>query len=81
MDKTSLASDFLSTKAVKLNPESPYLYASGMHGPIYCDNRLLMSYPIIRRRFTKALRVLSQKITFQIWEGLKRTVESRTTYL
>ena len=66
MDKTSLALDFLSTKAVKLNPESPYLYASGMHGPIYCDNRLLMSYPIIRRRFTKALRVLSQKITFQI---------------
>ena len=29
MDKTSLALDFLSTKAVRLNPESPYLYASG----------------------------------------------------
>ena len=55
MDKTSLALDFLSTQAVQLNPESPYLYASGLRGPIYCDNRLLMSYPIIRRQFYQGL--------------------------
>lgn len=66
MDKTSLALDFLSTQAVQLNPDSPYLYASGLRGPIYCDNRLLMSYPIIRRRFTRALRELSGKIPFQL---------------
>ena len=66
MDKTSLALDFLSTQAVQLNPESPFVYASGLRGPIYCDNRLLMSYPIIRRRFTKALHELSGKTPFQL---------------
>tara|TARA_Y100000589_G_scaffold201448_1_gene190097 strand:+ start:517 stop:1155 length:639 start_codon:yes stop_codon:yes gene_type:complete len=66
MDKASLAADLLSTQAIKLNPEDPFLYASGMRGPIYCDNRLIISYPLIRRRFTRAMHELSQKITFQV---------------
>ena len=66
MDKASLAADFLSTQAVKLNPDDPFLYASGMLGPIYCDNRLIISYPLIRRRFTKAMHELSQRLTFQV---------------
>ena len=66
MDKASLAADFLSTQAVKLNPDDPFLYASGMRGPIYCDNRLIISYPLIRRRFTKAMHELSQRLTFQV---------------
>ena len=37
-----------------------------MRGPIYCDNRLIISYPLIRRRFTKAMHELSQRLTFQV---------------
>lgn len=39
----------METKAVKLSPEKPFLWASGWHSPIYCDNRKLLSYPSIRK--------------------------------
>jgi orotate phosphoribosyltransferase len=35
----------LEIKAVTLSPSKPYRYVSGIYSPIYCDNRLLMSYP------------------------------------
>lgn len=38
----------LQIKAVKLNPEHPFTWASGRKSPIYCDNRLTLSYPEIR---------------------------------
>ncbi len=39
-----VAKILLEIKAVTLKPEKPYRYASGILSPIYCDNRLLMSY-------------------------------------
>ncbi len=39
-----VAKILLEIKAVTLSPEKPYRYASGILSPIYCDNRLLMSY-------------------------------------
>ena len=38
----------LSINAIKLNPDTPFNWASGWKSPIYCDNRLLLSYPVIR---------------------------------
>ena len=38
----------LQVKAVKLNPEHPFTWASGRKSPIYCDNRITLSYPEIR---------------------------------
>ncbi|MBO6118407.1 MAG: orotate phosphoribosyltransferase [Bacteroidales bacterium] len=38
----------LDIKAVKLSPEEPFTWASGRKSPIYCDNRLTLSYPAIR---------------------------------
>ncbi len=38
----------LQINAIKLNPENPFTWASGWKSPIYCDNRVLLSYPIIR---------------------------------
>jgi orotate phosphoribosyltransferase len=38
----------LQINAIKLNPENPFTWASGWKSPIYCDNRILLSYPIIR---------------------------------
>lgn len=66
IDKAGLASDLLSIKAVRLQPHDPFVYASGIRGPIYCDNRLIISYPLIRRRFTKALKQLSENLSFQL---------------
>ena len=38
----------LQINAIKLEPENPFSWASGWKSPIYCDNRVILSYPIIR---------------------------------
>lgn len=38
----------LKIKAVKLSPKDPFTWASGIKSPIYCDNRITLSYPEIR---------------------------------
>ena len=42
------SSFLLQVKAVKLNNENPFTWASGRKSPIYCDNRVTLSYPEIR---------------------------------
>ncbi|SFJ80586.1 orotate phosphoribosyltransferase [Myroides guanonis] len=39
----------LQINAIKLNPKNPFTWASGWKSPIYCDNRITLSYPEIRR--------------------------------
>lgn len=43
-----VAEFLLQIKAVKLQPENPFTWASGLKSPIYCDNRKTLSYPQIR---------------------------------
>ncbi len=43
-----IAEFLLQIKAVKLQPENPFIWASGWKSPIYCDNRKTLSYPAIR---------------------------------
>ncbi|HQQ94589.1 MAG TPA: orotate phosphoribosyltransferase [Bacteroidia bacterium] len=43
-----IAEFLLQIKAVKLEPEQPFTWASGIKSPIYCDNRKTLSYPKIR---------------------------------
>jgi len=38
----------LQINAIKLNPENPFVWASGWKSPIYCDNRIILSFPAIR---------------------------------
>jgi orotate phosphoribosyltransferase len=38
----------LQIKAIKLNPSTPFTWASGWKSPIYCDNRITLSYPPVR---------------------------------
>ncbi|MCX8143889.1 MAG: orotate phosphoribosyltransferase [Bacteroidia bacterium] len=43
-----VAEYLLQIKAVKLNPQKPFRWSSGLLSPIYCDNRVILSYPAIR---------------------------------
>jgi orotate phosphoribosyltransferase len=45
----------LQINAIKLRPENPFTWASGWNSPIYCDNRILLSYPIIRNYIKEAI--------------------------
>ncbi|WP_299109329.1 orotate phosphoribosyltransferase [uncultured Tenacibaculum sp.] len=38
----------LQIKAIKLSPQTPFTWASGWKSPIYCDNRITLSYPPVR---------------------------------
>jgi hypothetical protein len=46
--KRRIAEFLLQSKAIKLEPASPFTWASGWKSPIYCDNRKTLSYPGIR---------------------------------
>lgn len=54
-----VAKELLNIKAVFLNPSNPFTWASGIKSPIYCDNRITLSYPKTRKIIEKAL---SEKI-------------------
>ena len=45
---SEVARKLLQIKAIKLNPQNPFTWASGIKSPIYCDNRLALSYPKVR---------------------------------
>jgi orotate phosphoribosyltransferase len=43
-----IAEELLKIKAIKLSPQNPFNWASGWQSPIYCDNRITLSYPAVR---------------------------------
>lgn len=45
----TIAKDLLEIKAVYLSPKEPFTWASGLKSPIYCDNRVTLSFPKVRR--------------------------------
>jgi orotate phosphoribosyltransferase len=45
----AIASKLLEIEAIKLNYKNPFTWSSGWKSPIYCDNRLALSYPAIRK--------------------------------
>jgi len=55
-----VSANLLQIKAVKLNGSQPFTWASGLKSPIYCDNRITLSYPKIR---TYIRQQLSKAIT------------------
>jgi len=45
----------LQINAIKLNPKKPFTWASGWKSPIYCDNRLVLSFPTVRDYIKKEI--------------------------
>lgn len=50
-----IAEQLLEIQAVSLQPNDPFTWSSGIKSPIYCDNRLTLSYPEIRKEIAKGL--------------------------
>ena len=60
-DSARKIADFLlQIKAIKLQPDKPFIWSSGIKSPIYCDNRKTLSYPKIRtylrQQFTSVIQ-------------------------
>jgi orotate phosphoribosyltransferase len=47
-NEKAVAEKLLQINAIKLSPQQPFTWASGWKSPIYCDNRKVLSFPIIR---------------------------------
>ena len=56
-----VARNLLKIKAVFLKPNDPFTWASGIKSPIYCDNRLTLSYPETRRVVAQGLAEVIRK--------------------
>lgn len=56
------AKKLLQIKAIKLDPQNPFTWASGILSPIYCDNRVSLSYPDIRDTISNGLIELINKL-------------------
>ena len=52
----------LQINAIKLDPENPFTWASGWKSPIYCDNRIMLSYPKVRDYVAKAIAEQVEKL-------------------
>ncbi|WP_409305362.1 orotate phosphoribosyltransferase [Peribacillus sp. SCS-155] len=59
--KYEIAESLLEINAVFLRPNEPFTWSSGIKSPIYCDNRLTLSYPQLRKKIAKGLQALVQQ--------------------
>lgn len=56
--KKKIAERLLEIEAVALRPNNPFTWASGLRSPIYCDNRLTLSVPVVRKEIAAGLQQL-----------------------
>ena len=58
--ETEVAKKLIDIKAIKVQPDAPFTWASGWKSPIYCDNRKILSFPetrtFVRDRFVDIIR-------------------------
>jgi len=67
----AVAEKLLQIKAIKLSPQNPFTWASGIKSPIYCDNRITLSYPEIRTIIKESFGELAKEFdTFDHISGV-----------
>ena len=65
-----VARELLKIKAVKLSPQTPFTWASGILSPIYCDNRIVLSHPSARDVVKNAFVEIAQTFDFEVVAGV-----------
>ena len=58
---SEVAKQLLQIKAIKLSPQKPFTWASGILSPIYCDNRITLSHPRVRQLIKSGLAEKSKE--------------------
>ncbi len=66
-----IAQDLLDVGAVSFSPGSPFEWASGLLSPVYCDNRMTLGHPDVRRRIRDAFaeRIRREKLRADLVAG------------
>jgi orotate phosphoribosyltransferase len=59
----NIADHLLEIKAVRLNASEPFTWASGLKSPIYCDNRKVLSHPVIRKEIIRGMVQVSRQFS------------------
>lgn len=68
---SEVAQQLLQIKAIKLSPQNPFTWASGIKSPIYCDNRKVLSYPATRNIIKQSLVEQSEQFgAFDVIAGV-----------
>lgn len=57
-----LANDLLEIKAIQIRTDNYFTWTSGLKSPIYCDNRLTMSYTVIRKKIVQGFKQLIEEM-------------------
>ena len=61
MSQSDIAAQLLQIKAIKLNLKEPYIWASGITSPIYCDNRVALSNVEVRKNILQSFLIHANK--------------------
>lgn len=66
-----VAEKLLEIQAIQLRPDDPFTWASGILSPIYCDNRMVLSYPEVRNFIKESFASLTKKLnSFDVIAGV-----------
>ncbi len=70
--KMDIARNLINLGAVKFSPQNPFTYASGLKGPIYCDNRIILSHVEFRDRVIESfIEIIKQnRLEFDLLGGI-----------
>jgi len=60
-----IAMDLIQIKAVQIRPDNYFTWTSGIKSPIYCDNRLTMSYPKVRQNIVQSFVKKIEKLPYE----------------
>lgn len=61
VDAAQLARELLRIEAVRLRPDAPFTWASGLKSPIYTDNRIALAFPAVRSSIAEGLTGLARR--------------------
>ena len=79
LSEIEVAKELLKINAIKLQPDEPFTWASGMKSPIYCDNRKILSYPALRNQIKKTLvKASSDFPSFEVVAGVAAYIPAHT---